>query len=156
MLDKALISLDNPRDNGSRQEGMTARRWALFFCVSALVVGAVGSLSVVSCATAPANSEKEAISSSPASSADPIVEYVEHYPAPISEPDRPKPAGVDERERADELGEARTETEALEHENGWLRLEVVRLNKALAEAALEVYSLNKKLDAIFKPQPGGE
>lgn len=123
---------------------MTARRWALFFCVSALVVGAVGSLSAVSCATAPANSEKEAISSSPAPSAN-----------PISEPDRPKSAGVDEREYANELGEVRKEIEALEHENGRLRSEVVRLNKTLVEAVLEVYSLNKKLDAIFKPQPGG-
>jgi cell division protein FtsB len=52
------------------------------------------------------------------------------------------------------LEEARAENVALEEENGRLQSDVVRLNMALAEAALEVYSLNKKLDAIFKPESG--
>ena len=65
---------------------------------------------------------------------------------------------TDERDCAEavkaKLEKARAENEVLKEKNDRLQSKVVRLNEALAQAALEVYSLNKKLDAIFKPESG--
>ena len=96
--------------------------------------------------------------SSSVASADPVAERIEADPAPISEHTEPNSAKIDEGDCAEVvragLEEIRAENELLEKDNGWLRSEIIRLNQALAEAALEVYSLNKKLDAIFKPEAG--
>ena len=95
-------------------------------------------------------------SSSAIASTDPGPERIEPDPAPISKHARPDSAKIDAGDCAEvveaKLEEARAENEALEKEYSWLQSEVIRLNRALAEAALEVYSLNKKLDAIFKPE----
>jgi regulator of replication initiation timing len=55
-----------------------------------------------------------------------------------------------------ELERVRAGNAFLSEENSRLRLEVIRLNEALAEAGQTIYSLNRKLDAIFKPEAEGE
>jgi hypothetical protein len=44
----------------------------------------------------------------------------------------------------------------LKEENGWLRSELIRLNQELADANEAIYTLNRKLDAIFNPEVAGE
>lgn len=55
-----------------------------------------------------------------------------------------------------ELERVRAGNAFLSEENSRLRSEVIRLNEALVEAGQTIYSLNRKLDAIFKPEAEGE
>lgn len=48
------------------------------------------------------------------------------------------------------LERARHTNLLLREENDWLRDEVIRLNQSLYEANRDIYSLKRKLDAIFK------
>ena len=50
-----------------------------------------------------------------------------------------------------ELERAQTENTLLREENNWLRTEVNRLQLSLADANQTIYSLTRKLDAIFNP-----
>ncbi len=56
----------------------------------------------------------------------------------------------------DELERMRWENDMLKQENDWLRLEVIKLQRSLLDANQTIYSLNRKLDAIFKPNSLGE
>ena len=55
-----------------------------------------------------------------------------------------------------ELERAQFGNVLLKEENDWLRSEVIRLHQELAEATQTIYSLNTKLDAIFKPNNTAE
>jgi hypothetical protein len=57
----------------------------------------------------------------------------------------------DMEEAETELERERTENRLLKEENNWLRVQVLELQEALITANQNIYSLNRKLDAIFKP-----
>jgi hypothetical protein len=50
-----------------------------------------------------------------------------------------------------ELERERVEKQELKEENDWLRVQVIQLQHELVIANQNIYSLNRKLDAIFKP-----
>ncbi|MBI4831900.1 MAG: hypothetical protein HY801_10180 [Candidatus Lindowbacteria bacterium] len=50
-----------------------------------------------------------------------------------------------------ELEKAQAENTSLREENDWLRSEIARLEGALVDANQTIYLLERKLDAIFKP-----
>ena len=140
------------KDNGPTQEGMTARNRALFFCVVALAIGLLGSFFALSCGTTAASPKREIISEIPEVSTEPRIEHIELEPAANPETIQTKPEKVD---RQDYSPASEAALERMREENGRLHLEMIRLNKDLIEANSEIYSLNRKLDAIFKPEPGG-
>lgn len=114
-----------------------ARRWALFFYRAMSGVGLFFLVATVSCSGVTPGPEKSAASTS---------NMGEAREAPISGTDQ-------EMEQLEtELERARLENDFLREENGLLRAEIVRLNWTLAEANEKIYSLNRKLDAIFKPE----
>jgi hypothetical protein len=49
-----------------------------------------------------------------------------------------------------ELERERYEKQVLKEENDWLRVQVIQLQQELITANQNIYSLNRKLDAIFK------
>jgi len=49
-----------------------------------------------------------------------------------------------------ELEREENENRSLKEENDWLRVQVIQLQQALIDASQNIYSLNRKLDAIFK------
>ncbi len=51
----------------------------------------------------------------------------------------------------EELERKDLENQSLKEENDWLRVQVIQLQQALIDANQSIYSLNRKLDAIFKP-----
>ena len=140
------------RDNEPRQEAMTARNRALFFCVLSLTVGLLGSLFALSCGTVATSPKKEIISEVPEVSTEPRIEHIELEPASNPETNQPEPEKFNEQDCGPVTEAA---LEKVREENDRLRLEVIRLNADLAWANSEIYSLNRKLDAIFKPEPGG-
>lgn len=144
------------RRSCSRQGVLTARKRALFFCVSAAVFGLCGILFTASCSRNVAASEKTALSSTQEISAERHVESGSDSRAaiPPSNPgtnDAGQPEGSGESSEI-ELERIRLENAFLREENNWLRSKVTRLNEALVEANQTIYSLNRKLDAIFKPE----
>lgn len=142
------------RGSGSRQKRLTVRKRALFFCIFALIFGFCGSLFAVSCGTTATSAERETISDSPAVSAGSRIES-DH--TSNTAPNRPESQQeIDDINATVELEWMRTENSILKAENSRLRSEAVRLNEALAEAGRTIYSLNKKLEAIFKPETGGD
>lgn len=56
----------------------------------------------------------------------------------------------------EQLQKAQMENNWLKEENERLRGEIVRLNQELASASEAIYTLNRKLDAIFNPDITGE
>ncbi len=56
----------------------------------------------------------------------------------------------------EQLHKAQAENNWLKEENERLRSEIVRLNQELASATEAIYTLNRKLDAIFNPDITGE
>lgn len=146
-------------DTGPGQEGLTARKRALFFYVPVLAVSLIGSFFIVACETTASRPEEEIISEVSAVSPEFQIEYIE--PEPTSNPEiiQPEPEIVEKQDcdpvAKEMLEELQTENEVLKEENGRLHLEMIGLNKDLAEANAEIYSLHMKLDAIFKPKPGG-
>jgi peptidoglycan hydrolase CwlO-like protein len=73
-----------------------------------------------------------------------------------SDKDGRKFARKDLDELESELERAQTENTLLREENNWLRTEVNRLQQSLADANEAIYSLTRKLDAIFKPNSPGQ
>jgi hypothetical protein len=50
-----------------------------------------------------------------------------------------------------ELERERVTKQELKEENDWLRVQLIQLQHELVIANQNIYSLNRKLDAIFKP-----
>jgi hypothetical protein len=63
---------------------------------------------------------------------------------------------VEEDTVVKQLQDARAENNILREENERLCSEIVRLNQELADASEAIYTLNRKLDAIFNPDVIGE
>lgn len=80
-----------------------------------------------------------------------IIAEAEPVPRAV---EKPRKRSLEEVES--ELEEVRWKNMLLKEENDWLRAEVIRLNQALYEASQNIYSLNRKLDAIFKPENSGK
>ncbi len=55
-----------------------------------------------------------------------------------------------------ELDRLQQENSLLREENAGLRAQVLKLQASLADANQNIYALNRKLDAIFKPDETGE
>ncbi len=55
-----------------------------------------------------------------------------------------------------ELDRMEQENSQLKEENEGLRAEILKLQASLADANQNIYALNRKLDAIFKPDETGE
>lgn len=143
------------RANGSRQKGLTAQNWALFFYVTALFAVICGSSFAVSCGTTSVNSETETASESPRISNEPPIGPDSNPETAIDQPNsQPEAKAQNAGTLEAELEIVRAQNSRLEMENVGLRTEAIRLNEALADANQTIYSLNKKLDAIFKPEAG--
>lgn len=145
------------RDNKPRRKGLAARNRALFFCVSALTLGFLASLFLTSCNTTVGQSERDTLSEPPQVSSESDIARSTPDSAANPEINQPKSENIDERAFYPDAGvtvrKLQAENESLKKENGTLRLEVIRLNNDLVEANAEIYSLNRKLNAIFKPEP---
>ncbi len=119
-----------------RQSGLTARKRASFFYMFVVAFGFIAILFTASCARNAATSEQQALSAMREVSAEPGV----GQEGSAIESLRP------------EIERAESENDLLKAQNNWFRSEVIRLNEALADANRTIYSLNRKLDAIFKPE----
>ncbi|GAB4339318.1 MAG: hypothetical protein Kow0099_14240 [Candidatus Abyssubacteria bacterium] len=110
-----------------------------------LLVGACVLASMMCCSRTPVNAPAEEVS---------VWEPVEEN-AVLVEPETPPVQESRKRPIEDmewEIEELRWKNRLLKEENDWLRAEVIRLNQALSDANQNIYSLNRKLDAIFKPE----
>lgn len=144
-----------------RQETPHARRRASFFCIPALALLVCASFFAVACGTTAAAGKKADAPPSPVSP-EPLVDQA---PVPVTITAEPPHSETNQADtRTDilaceslevDLKRARAGNTVLSEENGRLRSEALRLNTELAEANLKIYSLNQKLEAIFKPEAGG-
>ena len=155
LLERQMIkSARMLRGKGSLRRGWIARRWASFFYVPTLAFGPFAIAFFISCSGISRGAEKETLSTATVASTDPDAE-----PDPRSEvatPSRKDEGRRSIKSTGAELERVRSENDLLKEENSRLSSEVVRLNQALADANQEIYSLSRKLDAIFKPDTQGE
>lgn len=124
-----------------------ARGGALFFCLVALIVGLMG---LISCShtSSQTRDTNAAATDSVGSPAD------ESAAVAAPEDSASAPRGHSRRELEELQGALeweRGENQRLKEENDWLRVQVIQLQEALTNANQNIYSLNRKLDAIFKP-----
>ena len=131
------------------RQGLLTPKKVIFFSLLWLSIGLVG-LAFSACSHAPVRSaESDAVTAT----VDP--------PAPedsfqvVSDKETALPASK-RRSRRDigkveaELEQERYEKQVLKEENDWLRVQVIQLQQELITANQNIYSLNRKLDAIFK------
>jgi len=140
-----MKSAQLPGENSSERKGPIARKGAIFFCAAALTAVVCGLVLSVSCGHTSVTAEKEGIAAGPHTA-------TETRPRAVSE--RGVSHSIEELEM--ELERAQFGNVLLKEENDWLRSEVIRLHQELAEATQTIYSLNTKLDAIFKPNNTAE
>ena len=144
-----ITSAQLPGAKDSEPKGPTARKGAIFFCAAALTAGLCGLLFGVSCSHISSDAEKDVIASNPQTA---LESETKPSAAPAGSPSQGK---GDERKSIEELEmeleRAQFGNVLLKEENDWLRSEVIKLPQELAEATQTIYSLNRKLDAIFKP-----
>ena len=139
-------------EHNSERKGPIARKGAIFFCVAALTFALCGLLFGVACSHTSANTEKEVIATGSATDTE-VTPSESPKETPVQrEPDK-KPS-IEALKT--ELDHAQFENMLLKEENDWLRSEVIGLHQELAEATQTIYSLNRKLDAIFKPNNTAE
>ncbi|RJP19158.1 MAG: hypothetical protein C4520_13285 [Candidatus Abyssobacteria bacterium SURF_5] len=125
-----------------------ARKWAIFFLLW-LTVGLSG-IALIGCArnsSIIAGQETETQVSAPNAPTAEVIKAVSENPPPA--PRRNVRRDVEEVEA--ELERERINNQALKEENDWLRVQVIHLQQELITANQNIYSLNRKLDAIFKP-----
>ncbi|MBI5117672.1 hypothetical protein HZA56_14435 [Candidatus Poribacteria bacterium] len=131
------------------RQGLPARRWAIFFCLVTLVCGVGGLLVTVSCTHTSARTNEEiavgGVESDTGSASEPLVD------SESSSAQKKKVVRQRVEDVAAELDKARSENATLQEENDRLRSEIARLEGELADANQAIYSLEKKLDAIFWP-----
>lgn len=112
----------------SYQKGLIARRRAIFFCAITLACFVLGIMSMVSCGHTPEATDID--------------------------------ANIDSVNKIDRIyNQSQTlnsDCGLLREENRWLRSELIRLNQELVDANEAIYTLNRKLDAIFNPELAGE
>ena len=130
------------------RQKQSARRGALFFCLT-LVFAAILGLASVSCSRADIRADEP--DASAAENAAPLdggaIQVVsESSPSPRKHYSR---RNLEEMES--ELDWERNQNRILKEENDWLRVRVMQLQQELVTANQNIYSLNRKLDAIFKP-----
>ena len=142
------------RKKGLYQKGPIARGWAIFFYTTTLAVGVFAIISAASCSHTSLGSGREATLSAGESTS-------EQAPAPVKIIENSPPPEIKHPKKRIETSRTeyrRIEAEdfMLQKENERLSSEVASLNVMLAEANRTIYSLNRKLDAIFKPDITGE
>jgi len=113
----------------AHQVSLIARRRAIFFCTVALAFLIFGVMFSISCSHTPSNSTVNSTEVESTVDMETIVVQSE---------------------------QVHSENDSLKEENDRLRAEIVRLNLELAAAHEAIYTLNRKLDAIFNPDVKGE
>ena len=131
MVKIAIIS----RREMARRVLLIARKRAIFFYTLALAFLVFGGLFFISCTHTPSN----------------------HGPnSTVAESTVPESTLEDMETIVEQTDQVHSENDVLREENARLRAEIVRLNLELASAHEAIYTLNRKLDAIFNPEVKGE
>lgn len=131
------------------RQGLLTPKKVIFFSLLWLSIGLAG-LAFSACSHTPVRS---AASDATTATADP--------PAPrdsfqVVSDEESAQSATKRRSRRDteeveaELEQERYEKQVLKEENDWLRVQVIQLQQELITANQNIYSLNRKLDAIFK------
>jgi hypothetical protein len=139
---------------GSFARGPIGRNWPLFFCVTTMVFGLSVIAFSVSCSHTSTGPEKEVVATVQQPSSEPSVEPDAGSEATLVSGTTHTNRNIEDMEAELEL--VRAENKPLKEEIDGLRSEVIMLHQALADANQTIYSLNRKLDAIFKPEIAGE
>ena len=144
-----------PDEWGKRlsKEGLAARRVVIFFSIW-LSVALLGLMSLESCSHANVRQAKEGCLPNAESASAQVSDGVTSSEG-SSFPGKKRSKRPPEEIEA-ELDRMQQENSMLKEENEGLRAEILKLQVMLAGANQSIYALNRKLDAIFKPDEIGE
>jgi hypothetical protein len=133
------------------RHGLIALRRVIFFCLLWLSVGVAG-WGLLSCSRTSAGAGQDAAAQGAALVGEPpsgneSSQVVSENPSSAFR--RHSRRNLEEVEA--ELERERVTKQELKEENDWLRVQLIQLQHELVIANQNIYSLNRKLDAIFKP-----